>query len=69
METIADFDKWLAEYKPAPVKYVAVYDQLTGAVISVGPDYAFPDEEWVVDIDSEQLYLSLQQKYRYTIAK
>jgi hypothetical protein len=43
----------LAEYKPVPVKYIAVYDQLTGAVTSVGPDYAFPDEEHVVDIDSE----------------
>jgi len=53
METVEDFDKWLAEYKPAPVKYVAVYDHYTGAVISVGPDYAFPDEECVVDIDSE----------------
>jgi hypothetical protein len=53
METVEDFDKWLAEYKPAPVKYVAVYDQLTGAVTSVGPDYAFPDEECTVEIDSE----------------
>ena len=53
METVEDFDKWLAEYKPAPVKYVAVYDQLTGAVISVGPDYAFPDEACVVELDSE----------------
>ena len=53
METVEDFDKWLAEYKPVPVKYIAVYDQLTGAVTSVGPDYAFPNEECVVDIDSE----------------
>jgi hypothetical protein len=53
METVEDFDKWLAEYKPAPVKYVAVYDAMTGAVISVGPDYAFPDEVCVVEIDSE----------------
>jgi hypothetical protein len=53
METVEDFDKWLAEYKPAPVKYVAVYDPLTGFVISVGPDYAFPDEDHVVNIDSE----------------
>ena len=48
METVEDFDKWLAEYKPAPVKYVAVYDQQTGAVKSVGPDYAFPNEERVI---------------------
>jgi hypothetical protein len=53
METVEDFDKWLAEYKPAPVRYVAVYDQLTGTVQSVGPDYAFQDEKNIVDIDSE----------------
>jgi hypothetical protein len=53
METVEDFDKWLAEYKPAPVKYVAVYDHLTGAVNSVGPDYAFPDADYTVDLDSE----------------
>ena len=53
METVEDFDKWLAEYKPVPVKYVAVYDQLTGAVTSVGPDYAFQNEEHVVSVDSE----------------
>ena len=53
METVEDFDKWLSEYKPAPVKYVAVYNNITGAVISVGPDYAFRDEEYVVEIDSE----------------
>lgn len=53
METVEDFDKWLAEYKPAPVRYVAVYDQLTGDVKSVGPDYAFPNEEYTIEIDSE----------------
>lgn len=53
METVEDFDKWLAEYKPAPIRYVAVYDQLTGTVQSVGPDYAFQDEKHIVDIDSE----------------
>ena len=53
METVEDFDKWLAEYKPAPVKYVAVYNGMTGAVTSVGPDYAFPDAECIVEIDSE----------------
>ena len=53
METVEDFDKWLAEYTPSPVKYVAVYDQLTGAVKSVGPDYAFLDEAHVIEIDTE----------------
>ena len=53
METVEDFDKWLSEYKATPVKYVAVYDDTTGAVISVGPDYAFSNEKCVVEIDSE----------------
>jgi hypothetical protein len=35
------------------VKYVAVYDQLTGFVKSVGPDYAFQDEGHMAEIDSE----------------
>lgn len=53
METVEDFDKWLSEYTPASVKYVAVYDQLTGVVKSVGPDYAFTNEEHVIEIDTE----------------
>ena len=53
METIEDFDKWLAEYKPPAVTYVAVFDPSTGKVQSVGPDYAFPDQVNQVPIDSE----------------
>jgi hypothetical protein len=30
VETIEDFDKWLAEYKLPEVTYVAVFDPLTG---------------------------------------
>lgn len=53
METIEDFDKWLAEYKPPPTKYVAVFNSITGKVTSVGPDFAFQNEEHKVYIDSE----------------
>jgi len=53
METIEDFDKWLAEYKPPEVTYVAVFDPSTGKVQSVGPDYAFPDQVNQVPIDPE----------------
>ena len=53
METIEDFDKWLAEYKPPEVTYVAVFDPLTGKVQSVGPEYAFPDQVNQVPIDRE----------------
>lgn len=53
IETIEDFDKWLAEYKFPTVSYVAVFDPLTGKVTSVGPDFAFVDEQHKVSIDSE----------------
>lgn len=52
IETIEDFDKWLAEYKPPPTKYVAVFNPSTGKVISVGPDFAFQNEEHKVYIES-----------------
>ena len=53
MEEVIDFDKWLAEYKPPPVTYVAVFDPLTGKVKSVGPDFAFQDEQHKVEIDKD----------------
>ena len=53
METIEDFDKWLREYKPPITQYVAVFDPNTGQVISVGPDYAFADQKYVVQIPKE----------------
>jgi hypothetical protein len=53
METIEDFDKWLAEYKPPEIIYVAVFDPSTGKVQSVGPDYAFTDQVNKVLIDRE----------------
>jgi hypothetical protein len=53
METIEDFDNWLAEYKLPEVTYVAVFEPSTGKVQSVGPDYAFPDQVNLVPIDRE----------------
>ena len=53
METIEDFDKWLNEYKPPIIQYVAVFDPNTGQVISVGPDHAFADQKHVVQISQE----------------
>jgi len=53
METIEDFDKWLREYKPPITQYVAVFDPITGQVISVGPDHAFADQKHLVQISLE----------------
>jgi hypothetical protein len=52
IETIEDFEKWIAEYRPAPTVYVAVFDPTTGKVISIGPEFAFPKEINKVVIDS-----------------
>jgi hypothetical protein len=52
IETIEDFEKWMAAYRPAPTVYVAVFDPITGKVTSVGPDFAFPNEVNKVIIDN-----------------
>lgn len=52
-EQIIDFDEWLANYKPPEIKYLAIFDPETGAVKSVGPDHAFPDEKYKLEIDKE----------------
>lgn len=53
MEEIIDFDKWIAEYTPPQITYVAVYDPVTGAVTSVGPSHAFENEKYKLVIDFE----------------
>lgn len=53
MEQVMDFDKWLANYKPKEVKYVAVFDPMTGSVKSVGPEHAFESETNKIFIDNE----------------
>lgn len=52
-EQLMDFDEWLANYKPPEVKFFAVFDSETGAVISVGPEHAFVDEKYKIEIDQE----------------
>lgn len=53
MEELIDFDKWIAEYQPPDIKYVAVYNPNTGQVTSVGPSHAFETEKYKIDIDKE----------------
>lgn len=53
MAELMDFDEWARNYKPTPVEYVAVYDPLTGQVISVGPSYAFETEAHKLSLDQE----------------
>jgi len=53
MEEIIDFDNWLANLKLPPIKFVAVFNPDTGAVVSVGPSHAFKDQKHKISIDKE----------------
>ena len=53
MEEITDFDNWFINFKLPPVKFVAVFNPDTGAVISVGPSYSFKDQKHKISIDKE----------------
>lgn len=53
MEEVIDFDKWLANYTPPQINFVATFDPLTGSVIGVGPDYAFSNEKHMIPLDKE----------------
>ncbi len=62
MEQVIDFDEWLANYKPEPVSFAAVYNPNTGQVISVGPRHAFVDEKYQIDLDAETAESILEAK-------
>ena len=53
MEEIIDFDNWFTNFKLPPVKFVAVFNPDTGAVVSVGPSHAFKDQKHKISIDKE----------------
>jgi hypothetical protein len=53
MAEMIDFDQWYINWKPSLVEYVAVFDPLTGAVLSVGPSHAFINEKHKVPIDKD----------------
>jgi hypothetical protein len=62
METVIDFDKWFSEFKVDDIVYVAVYNNQTGQVISVGPSTAFGNEQHKLVIDSETAELIIEGK-------
>jgi hypothetical protein len=53
MEEVINFDKWISEYTLPVITYVATYDPATGAVKSVGPNHAFENEKYKINIDRE----------------
>lgn len=53
MEEVMDFSSWFNDISIDTVVYEAVYDNITGQVISVGPSHAFINENYKLVIDSE----------------
>ena len=53
MEEIIDLESFMAGIVLPKITYVAVFDPDTGAVTSVGPSYAFPNEKFILDLDEE----------------
>jgi len=53
MEEMIDLEKFMSSIVLPEIKYVAVFDPDTGAVTSVGPSYAFPNEKSILDLDDE----------------
>jgi hypothetical protein len=64
VEEIIDFDKWLENYTPPEIVYVAVFNPDTGQVTSVGPSYAFETVEHKLPIDSEIAEMILEGKIK-----
>ena len=50
---LPDFDEWLANYVPPEVKYLAAYDNKTGKVLVVGPDYSIDKEKFKNTVELE----------------
>jgi hypothetical protein len=53
MEEILDFDKWLANYQPAEIKYFAAYDPVEGTVSAIGSEIALAGESNKTLVDTE----------------
>lgn len=48
-----DFDEWLKNFKPNPVKYFAMFDPANGSILGVYPSTALPDSNTLVEVDDE----------------
>lgn len=62
METVIDLNEWLSEFPIADVVYEAVFDNISGSVISVGPSHAFLEETSKIVIDSEIAEMIIEGK-------
>lgn len=66
METLTDFDEWLALVALPEVEYMALYDVSSGQVISVGPSHAFDNDANKVVVDKETAELIIEGKINLT---
>jgi len=66
MEDTELTESWFEQFAPMNIQYMATYDPMTGSVISVGPSYAFEDQTYKLDIDSETALLILEGKIQLT---
>jgi hypothetical protein len=53
MEEVMDFDKWIEEQQSKEIKYFAIFDNVTGQIRGVYPDYACEGIVNKVLIDNE----------------
>lgn len=60
MEGLTDFNTWFDNFKVEDTVYMAVFDNQTGQVISVGPSHAFENETCKLIIDSETAELIIE---------
>lgn len=48
-----DFDEWIKNFKPEPVKYFALFDPVNGAISGIYPNTALPESKTLVELDDE----------------
>jgi hypothetical protein len=64
MEEITNINTLLQQLSIPETAYVAIYDPDTGAVLSVGPSFAFVDKKNKIDIDTETAELIIEGKIK-----
>lgn len=66
METVIDYDEYIANAIVTTPEYVAVFNPTTGEIISIGPRHAFKSEIHQIPIDREIAELIIEGKIRIT---
>jgi hypothetical protein len=64
MEEIVDIEEFMKDIKLPELTYSATFNPDTGAVVSVGPSYAFVDDQHQIPLDKETAELIIEGKIR-----